>query len=137
MLNVPNTKDANLIQNLIRSENQLARLSNYNVKMVEKSGIQLSRLFKRVFSPIRCHWLDCPVCTNSLSKGSSGCRTSNVVYEATCVECTESAENGEINSDEIGTYIGETSRTLVERAMEHVDGVKDVDGENFITKHWP
>ena len=61
VLNVPNTRDAILTERLIKSENNLARLSNYNVKIVERSGIQLNRLFKRVFSPNKCHWPDCPV----------------------------------------------------------------------------
>ena len=70
------------------------------------------------------------------SKGSSKCRSANVVYEASCIECLDLAERGKIPDEEVGIYIGETSRTLTERASEHVDVAKDVDGENFITKHW-
>ena len=35
VLAIPNTKDAVLTERLIKSENYLARLSNYNVKMVK------------------------------------------------------------------------------------------------------
>ena len=33
-------------------------------------------------------------------------------------------------------YVGESSRTLAERAIEHVRGARALDRDNFITKHW-
>ena len=33
-------------------------------------------------------------------------------------------------------YVGETSRSLRERAVEHLDGGRNLDEKNFITKHW-
>ena len=33
-------------------------------------------------------------------------------------------------------YIGETSRTLCERSIEHVKCAEDLDTNKFITKHW-
>ena len=120
VLNVPNTSGAKLAVGLMRCEERLAKLTKYNVKIIEKSGVQLCRLFQRVFSPDRCHWDKCPVCLHSDAKGNSRCRAANVVYEAKCIECLEWLENGEIEAGEVGVYVGETSRTLVERAMEHV-----------------
>ena len=136
VVNIPNTGGAALTQRLINCETKLAKLTKYNVKIVEKSGMQLIRFFQRVHSPKSCHWDYCPVCPLNVSKGSSKCRASNVVYEAKCVECLELLNNGMLQENEVGVYIGETSRTLIERAVEHVKGANDLDVENFITKHW-
>ena len=46
------------------------------------------------------------------------------------------AEEGVIESSAVGVYVGETSRTLVERAMEHCTAAENIDVENFIVKHW-
>ena len=136
VLNIPNTKGAALLHELVRCENKLAKLTKYNVKVVEQSGIQLNRLFGRIYTPERCHWQLCPVCSRADGKKKSNCRSANVVYEARCVECQEQAKNGVIESKDVGVYIGETSRTLVERAIEHVEGAERVEVENFISKHW-
>ena len=45
-------------------------------------------------------------------------------------------KNGVIDKDQVGTYVGETSRTLVERVIEHVEGAEDLNVDSFITKHW-
>ena len=89
VLNVPNTKEANLARRLIKGESRLAKMTNYNVKITEKSGIQLCRLFQRIYTPRRCFWDGCPVCKYSDEKKSSKCRVSNVVYEAKCLECVD------------------------------------------------
>ena len=133
---VPNTPGARLAHKFIRCEDRLAKITKYNVKVIEQSGIQLIRLFPRVMSPSSCHWPLCPVCTMNESKGGSKCRSSNVVYEAKCTECVEDHENGLISKDDIGIYIGETSRTLVERATEHIKAADDLDVKSFIMKHW-
>ena len=136
VINVPNTSGAELAHRLMRAELKLSKLTKYNVKIIEKSGIQLSRLFKRIYTPDKCHWPQCPVCMYSDSKGNTRCRQANMVYEAKCIVCLRNFENGEISEDEVGVYIGETSRTLVERATEHVTCAERIDVENFITKHW-
>ena len=95
MLQVPNTRGGILAKNLIKAEPDLARITGYNVKVVEKAGIQLCRLFQRVFTPDRCHWDNCPTCLHSTSKGDSGCRKSNIVYEAACMECEQQSSDHE------------------------------------------
>ena len=136
VLSVPNTTNARLAKKLIKLEPSLAKMTKYNVKIVEKSGIQLSRLFQRVYSPNTCQWSSCYVCSNSDEGRRSKCRVANVVYEAKCMECVQRFERGEIEEKEIGIYVGETSRTLLERVTEHVTAAENVDIENFITKHW-
>ena len=136
VMSVPNTDGAALTRCLINCENRLAKMTKYNVKIVERSGVQLNRLFQRVQTPRTCHWIDCPVCTHSEAKGNTKCRSSNVVYEARCLECAELAKQGLISEAEVGVYIGETSRTLIERSREHVKCAEDLNTDSFITKHW-
>ena len=133
---VPNTSGARLAKELIKGESSLARMTKYNVKIVEQSSTQLCRLFQRIMSPNKCAWEECPVCELSETGKSSKCRASNVVYEARCLACVDLVEKGIISENEVGVYKGETSRTLMERAVEHLAGAKNVEIDNFITKHW-
>ena len=83
-----------------------------------------------------CHWPDCPTCANRETGKSSSCRISNIVYEATCIECLKQVSDGIKPKDQVGRYIGESSRTLAERSREHVAGAGNLEYENFIVKHW-
>ena len=67
VMSVPNTRDASLAKTLIRNEAKLAKLTKYNVKIVEKSGLQLRRLLQRVYAPIRCH---CPTANTVIPKAA-------------------------------------------------------------------
>ena len=133
IMQVQSSKGGRLLREMIRIESSLARVSGYNVKYVEKSGVPLARLFQRVFSDKTCHWDSCPTCKYSDSKKSSRCRTTNIVYEATCLECK--AVSGK-NAVGLPKYIRESSRTLAERSKEHTDGAANCEYDNFIVKHW-
>ena len=135
VLQVPNTKDAVLQKNLIKEESKLARISGYNVRIVESSGVQLIRLFPRTFKRASCHWTNCEVCMQRGDKPSR-CRTNNLVYEGSCLECKGEVEDGARLPEDAGVYVGESSRTLAERVREHVNGAKNLEYDNFITKHW-
>ena len=120
IVQVPNTKNAVFYDNLVREENRLAKLSGYNANFVECLGILLVRLFPTVFKHPKCHRHSCQVCKES-DKKFSNCKSRNLVYEGICKECEDEAREG--NDDtEVGVYIGESSRTLAERATEHVKG---------------
>ena len=58
------------------------------------------------------------------------------MYQGICKECEEEMKEGERTIDDVGIYVGERSRTLAERASEHVNGALTLDVNNFITKHW-
>ena len=105
LLQVPNTANGELIRRLIGVEFRLAKMSGYNVKLVERSGTQLSRLFQRVFTPPTCHWPECPVCLESDGKKSSKCRLSNIVYEGRCLTCIEMVGEGKQKGEDVGVYI--------------------------------
>ena len=111
------------VNNLIRLEDKLAVITGYNVKLVEQSGVLLSRL-----------WKECPACREFDGKGGSRCRLSNVIYEGTCMTCEDKFKAGKREKLKIGRYIGESSRTLAERSSEHERGAHSLDTDNFIVK---
>ena len=138
-MQVPNTKNARLLNLLILNEHKLAEISGYNVKLIEMSGITSSRLFQRVPGRTACHWDTCPVCLvpdQDKKERNTVCRKSNVVYKATCVLCEEQVADGSREDTDIGIYVGESSRTLVERASEHMAGANLLKEDNFVVKHW-
>ena len=136
LMQVPSTEGGLLLQKLVTEEDRLAKLTGYNVKIVERSGVQLVRMFQRVFSPAVCHWKECPVCSTGDGKQNTRCRTHNIVYEAICCECERQVEEGILKKEDAGVYIGESGRTLLERAKEHVKAAKDLEENSFIVKHW-
>ena len=136
LLQVPNTTNGELMRKLIGMEVKLSRISGYNVKLVERSGTQLARLFQRVFTPPTCHWLECPVCLESDGTKPTKCRLSNIVYEGRCLTCVGLVGDGKLSNAEVGVYIGESGRTLAERSSEHVAAAKSIEEESFIVKHW-
>ena len=73
ILQVPSTKNSELLARLSKREPKVAKLTKYNVKIVEKSGIQLARLFDRQTNPERCNWNNCRVC----DIGGSKCKQQN------------------------------------------------------------
>ena len=106
------------------------------MKIIDKSGITSARLFQRVSSPRTCHWIDCPTCKNTPAWKHSNCRTSNIVYEASFLECMKQVKEFVRDKNDIGKYIGESSRTLAERSREHVLNAGNFEYESFIIKHW-
>ena len=156
VLIVPNTENGCLLDELIKKEAQLSKLSGYHIKMVEGNGTQLYKLFPSPLLQHQCAMGDeCYVCQHS--DGPSKCSIRSVVYVAECLKCWDIIfsfkrdDNGRADTDDhTGTqpicttrapmkrqlYIGESSRSLRERSAEHFSGAKRLDAGNFISKHW-
>ena len=118
ILQVPSSKNSRLLRALSRIEPRLAKSTKYHVKLVERSGKPLAKLFSTDFSDGRCGREDCKVCSNPDLKGPSMCMVSNVVYESVCSLCDERHKADKAKPHQ-GRYVGETSRTMYERAGEH------------------
>ena len=128
VLFVPNSNGAALIKRLEQKEPLLTRLTGFKVRLVESSGIPLSRLFSLDLSDGLCHRLDCTVCEKHNGKGSSKCKRKSIVYESRCMSCPSSSNQG--------VYIGESSRSLYERSLEHLDDAHNLRKCSHIIKHW-
>ena len=126
-----------LYKMLCKAEPRVAKLTGYQVKFTEKSGRQLGKVFSK--SPTlcnsRCSRDDCYVCKNSLSKGPTMCMVKSVVYEAVCASCDAEHRSGQSNQHR-GRYVGQTSKTLYERSLKHIQGLNNHDTRGFAFKHW-
>ena len=70
-----------------------------------------------------------------MKRGPSLCNVKNVVYEAVCEIC-QTEYKADPSKTHRGCYVGQTSRTLFERAGEHVTGLKNFKSDSFMWKHW-
>ena len=124
-----------MIREIAKIEPRLAKVTGYHAKLIEKSGRSLAKLLSPSMSPPRCHRSDCQPCQNPDLKGNSLCNTKNVVYESVCEICDNTVKNGSVKIH-LGRYVGQSYRTLFERAEEHVKACKRYDLSYFMFKHW-
>jgi len=132
VLQVQTTEESKLLVKLSKREPKIAKLVGYNVKLTEKSGIQLARIFNRVTAPRFCNWNDSYIC----KCGGKKCKLTNVVYRAICESCelkTEELEEGGGGIEGIAekekkkyVYVGETGAWLkgVENTLKDLEMVK-------------
>ena len=120
---------------LSKVEPRIARICGYQLKMVEGSGRPLSNMFSKTFTDGRCHRICCPVCSFSAKKGPTRCQVKGVVYTCVCLLC-DAKHSSEQPEQHPGIYVGETGRSLAERAKEHRDALRNKDFSSFMLKHW-
>ena len=135
VMQVPNSKDGALLTALCKIEHRLAKTSGYHCKLVEKGGRPLSLSFSKNLNAGNCGRSECQICINPKNKGPSMCKVSSVVYECVCVLCDE-IHRSDPTQTHRGVYIGETYRTLFERAIEHKRALDNFDPKGFMSKHW-
>ena len=68
---------------------------------------------------------NCPICLED--GGRRLCKAGNVIYSNTCKDCKTTGVDTK--------YIGETSRTLMERASEHYRDIKDAKRTSHMREH--
>ena len=121
----------------------MARLEptlGFRIKIVERAGKSLSSTFSQAsaWQGSHCGRAECITC-NQEAEDMPPCSTSNVVYENICHECNPSAlKKGELRNQEgeqPSIYVGETSRTVQERGMEHWSDWRRREEKGHITKH--
>ena len=127
VLFVPNSNNGTLIKRLEQKEPMLTRLSGFKVRLVESSGVALSRLFSIDLSDGLCHRFDCAVCRFHNGKSGSKCKKKSIVYESRCLACPKSNQV---------VYVGESGRSLYERALEHLEDAENKKSSSHIFKHW-
>ena len=135
LLQVPDTKGGRLLKEICKIEPRLAKTSGYQRKIVEKGGRPLSNIFSRNVSSLKCHRASCMPCNNPTVKGSSLCQVKSIVYEGVCVLCDQ-AHKADKSKPHKGYYVGQTSRTLYERCVEHGTSYRRKESSSFMFKHW-
>ena len=141
---VPSTRGSILIRSLKEDEDMMAGVTGFRVKYQEAGGSILANAFnKNLGSGKSCGRDDCPPCRKPEGRGS--CKARSIVYESKCVICNPATSHEE--GDEIqpsgrpqvpreGIYLGEMSRSLHERALEHERDARAFSAKSHIVKHW-
>ena len=79
-----------------------------------------------------------PPCDSSDRR--QNCRSRNLVYESSCMICNPVSSWQEVDGNQggprDGTYIGETSRSLHECAVEHMKDAEAYSAKSHIVNHW-
>jgi hypothetical protein len=74
------------------------------------------------------------------SESVQDCRATNILYESLCSTCNPGGEPGTEgladNRDKPSIYVGESSRSLKERAGEHVADFQARGEDSHMMKHW-
>ena len=63
------------------------------------------------------------------------CKVNSVIYECICVICDAKNKSG-ISATHDGRYVGDTYRSLNERASEHFAALRRMDPTGFMSKYW-
>ena len=121
-------------------EDRLARTTGYRIRMVELSGSKLCHLLPNTnpWSGQDCGREKCVTC------GQGGerlieCKRRNILYESECTVCNPVDDTKEKEADmgkRQGVYVGESSRSIHERAFEHDGDYRGQKDDSHMMKHW-
>ena len=135
---VDNTVNGELARRLQAAEDRLSRMTGYRIKMIETCGSQLCTLlpYTNPWSGSDCNRRDCYTCGQGGDK-LEDCKKRNILYESSCSGCRVPKTDGGSRKLEKGAiYVGESARSIYERAGEHQrDAMKESDDSHMV-KHW-
>ena len=122
---------------------QLARLEptlGFKIKVVERTGRSIQSMFSQtnLWGDTLCGREPCVTCYQE-GEDKPDCTRVGVVYESICTKCNPSAlKKGELRSQESAApslYVGESSRSIQERAREHWDAAIKKEEKSHMTRH--
>ena len=92
----------------------------------------------KTWGGLQCGRIECITCNQGCEE-LPDCTRASIVYESICVTCNPGAkEKGELSSPAEGApslYVGESSRSIQERAMEHWGAARLNAKDSHIAKH--
>ena len=142
VLFVEQSKGGSLAAVLRKKIECLAPMLGYRFRVVESAGTKLSDIFsnKKIWQRNACGRKHCHPCRQESEK-KEDCSTENILYESRCKECNgkeKGKEEGDLRDSrkEPSIYVGESSRSLMERSKEHHDDYKKNKEESHMSKHW-
>ena len=122
---------------------RLAPVIGFTIKVVGRAGASLQSRFPQasIWEGAQCGRSQCVTCNQGAEKIEQ-CTRKSLLYENVCGACFEGAAGkGAItgsNPDIASIYVGETSRTVQERAVEHwaaARGSRKAREGSHIAKH--
>ena len=132
------TKGGILAKRLQEAEDSLAVLTGYGIKVTESCGTKLCRVLPNTnpWSGVDCSRSDCYSCRQGDEK-IQNCKQRNILYESYCTICNpEGLKDGKDGFRASGVYVGESARSLYERAKEHHEDEESRKEDSHRMKHW-
>ena len=111
----------------------------YTLRAVERTGRSLLSYFPQtgVKKREQCGRDECVPCTQG-GEDLPNCTKQSVVYESICIKCNPGAmKKGELENVCEGApslYVGETSRSIQQRAVEHWGAARRGDKDSHMTR---
>ena len=133
----PNGELAARLRELLR---RLEPTLGFGVKIVEKTGANLKSCFPlyNLWDGNICGRKECIPCAQE-ADFVQPCTKNSVVYENICASCNPEAggkkELEQVVTNFPTTYIGETSRSIMERTREHWRSYRSKNKDSHILKH--
>ena len=122
---------------------RLTSMLGFKVRVTERGGTTLGSLLsnKNLWAGTECGRVECQTCKQDGEK-KEPCSTRNVVYESECGVCNPAGSRRLADKDGLAEkrdipslYVGETARSVMERAAEHwADGLAGKD-ESHMADH--
>ena len=119
-----------LVRRLRNREQELKGSIGRKIKFVERAGTTIKSILIRndPWNHKDCGRSKCIPCSQADQQTASNCSKRNIVYESSCSECKLRGTTVK--------YIGESSRSLKERAEEHRQDSKSEDKLSHMRSHW-
>ena len=142
VINVEQTRGGALASVLRKKMENLAPMLGFRFRVIESAGTSLADILsnKNLWQGSACGRKHCHPCKQESEKRED-CAKENVLYESRCTQCNgmeKGKEETDIkdNRDTASIYVGETSRSLMERAREHHADYRKNKEDSHMTKHW-
>ena len=122
---------------------RLKPMLGFNIRVTEKGGTQLGQLLsnKNLWSGQPCGRANCRPCQQKDAK-KEPCTMRNIVYESECGKCnpegsrkSSDKEDLQERRDVASLYVGESGRSLHERAGEHWRDAELMKEESHMREH--
>ena len=134
---VDNTAGGELARRLQEAEKRAGLVTGYRVRITESAGTPLGLLLPSTnpWGPQDCNRMDCITCSQNDEKRID-CRKRNILYESECTICNKVKKDGKEDlKDGRGIYVGESSRSIYERAKEHASDREKQSEDSHQIKH--
>ena len=141
VLFVEQTRGGRLMKALKEVEARLSGMLGFRTKIVERGGTSLKDLLPNTnpWAGSSCGRTDCVTCNQGVEE-IPDCTRRSLVYENICLDCNPgAAKKGdlkEVNVQVPSLYVGETCRSVQERAKEHWNDYRRGCKDSHILKHW-
>ena len=131
------TKGAKLLKQVREVLERLEPIIGCKIKAVERAGTPVGRLFPltQLWEGRPCERSDCVPC-NQPGEEVYPCNKRNITYLSICLRCNPGGRTKKMvleeNNPVPSVYLGESGRSLHERAKEHWSKFKEKDEKSHI-----